>query len=310
MKVVFFSESGLVGKAPRNHPNARNDISWSIMMNADWCPYDNKPTDYYDLGVITIPKTRPDINVEELKKHCDKIVIMQEGPHWYFQDYSVEQQFQFVQTLREADWVWCHNESDVSYYEGLGCEDVRVMRTLMIPEGLPAKGYSTDKSGIILGGNFTSWYSGLDSYLIAQAVNDKITNVSMGRKQPQEDLIDDITYLPYMTWREWIKECSKYKVGVHMMRTHAAGTFSMNLSYHSTPCLGYSGLDTQDLLHPQTTVEVGDIKGASIILKRLYESDNFYQECSEQTKELFDKYYTEEAWLEDFKKVNKEFNNG
>ena len=310
MKVVFFSESGLVGKAPKNHPNARNDIAWSIMMNADWCPYDNTPTDYYDLGVVTIPKTRPDINVEELKKHCDKIVIMQEGPHWYFQDYSVEQQFQFVQTLREADWVWCHNESDIGYYEGLGCQDVRVMRTLMIPEGLPAKGYSTDKSGIILGGNFTSWYSGLDSYLIAQAVEDKITNVSMGRKQPQEDLIDDITYLPYMSWRQWIDECSKYKVGVHMMRTHAAGTFSMNLSYHSTPCLGYSGLDTQDLLHPQTTVEVGDIKGASIILKRLYESDNFYQECSEQTKELFDKYYTEEAWLEDFKKVNKEFNNG
>jgi|TARA_R110000744_G_scaffold204777_1_gene323581 hypothetical protein len=310
MNVVFFSESGLVGKAPRNHPNARNDIAWSIMMNADWCPYDNTPTDYYDLGVVTIPKTRPDINVEELKKHCDKITIMQEGPHWYFQDYSVEQQFQFVQTLREADWVWCHNESDIGYYEGLGCQDVRVMRTLMIPEGLPAKGYSTDKSGIILGGNFTSWYSGLDSYLIAQAVEDKITNVSMGRKQPQEDLIDDITYLPYMSWRQWIDECSKYKVGVHMMRTHAAGTFSMNLSYHSTPCLGYSGLDTQDLLHPQTTVEVGDIKGASIILKRLYESDNFYQECSEQTKELFDKYYTEEAWLEDFKKVNKEFNNG
>ena len=310
MNVVFFSESGLVGKAPRNHPNARNDIAWSIMMNADRCPYDNTPTDYYDLGVVTIPKTRPDINVEELKKHCDKIVIMQEGPHWYFQDYSVEQQFQFVQTLREADWVWCHNESDIGYYEGLGCQDVRVMRTLMIPEGLPAKGYSTDKSGIILGGNFTSWYSGLDSYLIAQAVEDKITNVSMGRKQPQEDLIDDITYLPYMSWRQWIDECSKYKVGVHMMRTHAAGTFSMNLSYHSTPCLGYSGLDTQDLLHPQTTVEVGDIKGASIILKRLYESDNFYQECSEQTKELFDKYYTEEAWLEDFKKVNKEFNNG
>jgi hypothetical protein len=310
MKVVFFSESGLVGKAPRNHPNARNDIAWSVMMNADWCPYDNTPTDYYDLGVVTIPKTRPDINVEELKKHCDKIVIMQEGPHWYFQDYTVEQQFQFVQTLREADWVWCHNKSDVGYYEGLGCEDVRVMRTLMIPEGLPAKGYSKDKSGIILGGNFTSWYSGLDSYLIAQAVEDKITNVSMGRKQPQEDLIDDITYLPYMSWREWINECSKYKVGVHMMRTHAAGTFSMNLSYMSTPCLGYRGLDTQDLLHPQTTVEVGDIKGASTILKRLYESDNFYQECSEQTKELFDKYYTEEAWLEDFKKVNKEFNNG
>ena len=308
--VVFFSESGIVGKVQRDFPNARNDIAWSIMMDADWCPYDNTPTDYYDLGVITIPKTRPDINVKELKKHCDKIAIMQEGPHWYFQDYTVEQQFQFVQTLREADWVWCHNQSDVGYYEGLGCEDVRVMRTLMLPEGLPPKGCSKDKSGIILGGNFTSWYSGLDSYLIAQAVDDKITNVSMGRKQPQEDLIDDITYLPYMTWRQWIDECSKYKVGVHMMRTHAAGTFSMNLSYHSTPCLGYKGLDTQDLLHPQTTVEVGDIKGASTILKRLYEDKYFYQECSEQTKELFDYLYSEAAWLEDFKKVNKEFNNG
>ena len=113
-----------------------------------------------------------------------------------------------------------------------------------------------------------------------------------------------------MSWREWIDECGKYKVGIHMMRTHAAGTFSMNLSYHGTPCLGYSGLDTQDLLHPQTTVKLGDIRGAQRILKKLYNDKYFYHECSEQTKELFDKHYSEEAWLEDFKKVNKEFNNG
>jgi hypothetical protein len=57
-------------------------------------------------------------------------------------------------------------------------------------------------------------------------------------------------------------------------------------------------------------VELGDIRGAQRILKKLYDDEGFYQECSEQTKELFNKYYTEEAWLEDFKKVNKEFNNG
>ena len=310
MKVVFFSESGLVGKAPRNHPNARNDIAWSVMMNADWCPYGKTPTEHYDLGVVTIPKTKPDLNVNSFRQYCDKVVVMQEGPHWYFQDYSVQQQFQFVQNLRSADWVWCHNKSDVGYYEGLGCEDVRVMRTLMLPEGLDSAQYSSDKKGIILGGNFTSWYSGLDSYLIAQSVNEPITNVSMGRKQNQEDLIEDITYLPYMTWREWIQECGKYKVGVHMMRTHAAGTFSMNLAYHGTPCIGYKGLDTQDLLHPQTTVELGDIQGAQKILNKLYEDDNFYKECSEQTKELFEEHYSEEAWSNDFQKVNKEFRNG
>ena len=38
MKVVFFSESGIVGKVDRKHPNASNEIAWSIMMDADWCP--------------------------------------------------------------------------------------------------------------------------------------------------------------------------------------------------------------------------------------------------------------------------------
>ena len=84
----------------------------------------------------------------------------------------------------------------------------------------------------------------------------------------------------------------------------------MNLSWHGTPCIVYSSLDTQDLLHPQTTVELGDITKAQSILKRLYDDESFYQECSEQTKELFDKYYSEEAWLDDFQKVNKEFKNG
>ena len=304
MKVVFFSESGIVGKTPRNHPNARNDIAWSIMMDADWCPYGKQPTDHYDLGVVTIPKTKPNLDIDSFRQHCDKIVVMQEGPHWYFQDYSVEEQFQFIENLRKADWVWCHNKSDVSYYEGLGCEDVRVMRTLMLPEGLDCQLTTSQKNGIILGGNFTSWYSGLDSYLIAHAVNEPITNVSMGRKQEQEQEIDDIKYLPYMDWREWINHIGQYRVGVHLMRTHAAGTFSMNLAYHGTPVIGYKGLDTQELLHPQTTVKVGDLVGAKEIMTKLTEDEDFYQECSEQTRSRFKKYYSEEAWLKHWRREN------
>ena len=88
------------------------------------------------------------------------------------------------------------------------------------------------------------------------------------------------------------------------MRTHAAGTFSMNMSWHGTPVIGYSGLDTQELLHPQTTVEVGDLVGAKKIMIKLTEDEDFYQECSEQTKELFNKHYSEEAWLEHWRKQN------
>ena len=177
----------------------------------------------------------------------------------------------------------------------------------MIPDGLDSQVGSPYKDGILLGGNFVSWYGGMDSYLVASEVNEQKYGVSMGRKQEQEDLIDDIKYLPYMSWREWINHIGQYKVGVHMMRTHAAGTFSMNMSWHGTPVIGYKGLDTQDLLHPQTTVEVGDLVGARKIMKRLYENQDFYDECSEQTENLFEKYYSEDAWMKHWRRENETY---
>ena len=181
------------------------------------------------------------------------------------------------------------------------------MRSMMIPDGLDSQVGSPYKDGILLGGNFVSWYGGMDSYLVASEVNEQKYGVSMGRKQEQEDLIDDIKYLPYMSWREWINHIGQYKVGVHMMRTHAAGTFSMNMSWHGTPVIGYKGLDTQDLLHPQTTVELGDLVGARKIMKRLYENQDFYDECSEQTENLFEKYYSEDAWMKHWRRENETY---
>jgi hypothetical protein len=79
----------------------------------------------------------------------------------------------------------------------------------------------------------------------------------------------------------------------------------MNMSWHHSPVIGYEGLDTQELLHPQTTVQVGDLLGARQLMRRLTEDEDFYQECSEQTGRRFKKYYSEEAWLNHWKKENK-----
>ena len=299
--IVFFSESNIRGKVPRDFENARTEFGWSIMLDADWCPIGQQPnSDIYDLGIVIIPKNNPNVDMQHVRKYCNKVAVMQEGPHWYFQDYPVDKQIHYINCLREADWVYCHNKSDVDYYLGLDCKDVRVMRSMMIPERLESSGYSKDKSGILLGGNFVSWYGGMDSYLVASEIDEKKYGVSMGRKQDQEDAIDDIEYLPYMSWRNWIKHIGKYKVGVHMMRTHAAGTFSMNMSYHGTPVIGYYGLDTQELLHPQTTVDIGDLRSAKFILEKLYENEDFYKECSEESLYLFQKHYSEEAWIKDW----------
>ena len=298
MKVAFFSETGTNQKYPRDFPNARTEVAWCLALDAPMCHLKQLPNDHFDLGIVIIPKNNPNIDLNHIRTICDKVTVMQEGPHWFFQDYDITNQFHYYNCLVEADWVYCHNYSDMKYYKGLGCKDVRGMRSLMIPEGLKPRGELG--SGTIIGGNFVSWYGGFDSYLVARETNDKISAPSMGRKQEQESMIEDINYLPYMSWREWINNLSQYHIGIHLMRTHAAGTFAMNCAFHGIPCIGYRGLDTQELLHTNTMVDVGDLYEAKKIVLRLKEDTYFYKECSEIAKSGFQKYYTEEKWKESF----------
>jgi len=304
MKVAFFSETGNNQKYPRDFPNARTECAWAIALDAPMCALDVLPDEHFDLGIVIIPKNNPKVNLDFIRKCCDKVAVMQEGPHWYFQDYDIEKQFHYYNSLISADWVYCHNESDVMYYRGLGCKDVRVMRSLMIPSGIPSRSEWGDAT--MIGGNFVSWYGGFDSYMVAREIGDPISAPSMGRKQPQEDLIEDIQFLPYMNWREWINCLSQYNIGVHLMRTHAAGTFAMNCSFHTIPCIGYRGLDTQEILHPLTTVEVGDLQRAKEIALKLKNDEEFYKGCSEETQYRFNEFYTEEKWLENWKVINNE----
>ena len=297
MKIAFFSETGNNKRYPRDFANARTEVAWCLALDAPMCALDVLPNEHFDLGIVIIPKNNPKVSLDFIRKCCDKVAVMQEGPHWYFQDYDIDKQFHYYNTLMEADWVYCHNKSDVNYYVGLGCKDVRVMRSLMIPEGLIQRSEWGDAT--IIGGNFVSWYGGFDCYIVAREIGDPITAPSMGRKQEQEDAIEDIQYLPYMNWREWINCLSQYNIGIHLMRTHAAGTFAMNCAFHGIPCIGYKGLDTQDTCHPLTTVKVGDLDHAVEIADML-NRNKFYNMCSKTSREMFERFYTEETWLENW----------
>ena len=303
MNIVFFSESNIRGKLPRNFENARTEIAWAITLDAEWCPIGEEPLGKYDLGIVIIPKNNPNVDITKLRKWCGKIAIMQEGPHWFFQDYTIDKQFNYFNTLMDADLVYCHNESDVNYYLGLGCKDVRVMRSLMITDGLVPR--NEWGNGTMIGGNFVSWYGGFDSYIVAREIGNPISCPSMGRKQPQEDAIEDIQYLSYMSWREWITCLSQYDIGVHLMRTHAAGTFALNCGFHGIPCIGYKGLDTQEILHPLTTVEVGDLDEAKRIGKKLKDDEKFYKLCVDTTQKRYEANYTEEVWKRNWEIRNK-----
>ena len=303
MKIGFFAESGTNQKYPRDFPNSRTEVAWCLALDAPMCSLSQLPNDRFDLGIVIIPKTNPNIDLKGIREVCDKVAVMQEGPHWYFQDYTIDSQFNYYNLLMSADWVYCHNESDINYYKGLGCVDVRVMQSLMIPEGLASR--SEWGNGTIIGGNFVSWYGGFDSYIVARKIGNPIVAPSMGRKQELESQIEDIQYLPYMSWRDWISNLGQYNIGIHLMRTHAAGTFAMNCGFHGIPCIGYYGLDTQQTIHPHTTVEVGNLSSAKDIALKLKNDEEFYQMCSEVALFNYENEYTEENWKLNWEARNK-----
>mgnify|MGYP003113284191 FL=1 len=300
MSIAFFTEMGFEGKIPRNHPNMRTEFAWMCALNADHYNYKSTPNKQYDLGIIIIPKKNPNFDINTLKNCCNKIAVMQEGPHWYFQDYSLDKQIWYYNTLTSADIIFTHNKIDKKYYEGLtNHQDVRVLQSLMIEDSIGELN-NIERKGVIIGGNFVNWYGGFDSYIVASEHYDKVVAPSMGRKQPGEEQL--IEHLPYMNWKEWIHKLNEFKIGVHLMRTHAAGTFALNCAYLGIPCIGYEGLDTQEICHPDLTVKVGHLDEAKEILGKLKNNSYLYKECSSTAKENYKKYYHENIFNSTFKK--------
>ena len=309
MKIAFFTEGNIGGKVSRGYPNMRTDMAWLSTLNADRIPYFHvdQVTEKYDLGICIIPKQlehSPDININLIKTKCDRICSMQEGPQWVFQDYSLSQQIWFYNILQEMDFLFVHNQIDKKYFEGLTNKECKIMPSLMIEDrikDLP----QIERTGVMIGGNFCSWYGGFDSYMIAQEFNDNIFIPSMGRKIEGEEQMENLTHLPYMEWVQWIRELNKRKYGVHLMRTQAAGTFALNCAYLGIPCIGYKGLDTQMICHPDTTIEIGDLPKAKQIAKKLRLDEEFYLYCSNNVKENYKNYYHEDKFNNTFQKQFK-----
>ena len=304
MNIAFFSENGFTGKVSRDHLNMRVEFAWMCALGADhYNIHDNvsKYMDNYDLGIIIIPKKNPQFDLDSIKKCCKKVATMQEGPHWYFQDYPISQQIWFYNVLKDMDFLFVHNEIDKKYYEGLTGKECKVMPSLMIEDSI-SNLQSTNRSNVIIGGNFCQWYGGFDSYMVAQEFEEMIYVPSMGRRIPREEEMENLNHLPYMNWVEWINRLNQFKYGVHLMRTHAAGTFALNCAYLGIPCIGYEGLDTQMICHSDCTVEVGDITKARKRAIRLASDKDFYTECSINAKKKFNELYAESVYKE---RINK-----
>ena len=300
MEIAFFTEGNWQGNIPRHHPNMRTEMAWMCTMNADHYNINDEPNQQYDLGIVIIPKNNPEFEPSRLKQYCTQLASMQEGPHWYFQDYTLDRQIWFYNTLMEMDFLFVHNKIDKKYFGGLTSKECKIMPSLMIEDSLNELP-TEDRSGVMIGGNFCHWYGGFDSYMVAQTFEEKVFIPSMGRKIEGEEQMDNLHHLPYMNWTQWIYELNKRKYGIHLMRTHAAGTFALNCAYLGIPCIGYKGLDTQEVCHPECTIELGNIIQAKQIAEKLKKDEEFYLHCSNKAKEKYKTFYHENKFNHSFK---------
>tara|TARA_Y100000389_G_scaffold199880_1_gene239175 strand:- start:809 stop:1789 length:981 start_codon:yes stop_codon:yes gene_type:complete len=324
MKVAFLTEMGFEGVIPNTHPNARTEFAWMNALDAIHYPLQNyKSVSDYDVVFIIFPKGKlflsaegskitdglnPASNylqepiVDILKSVNKKVYYIQEGPHWWWNDYEIIDQIQFYNFLAKTDGIFAHNESDVNYYSGLlPTKKVEVIPTLMI-ENLIRGISSKPEDKVLIGGNFARWYGGFESYMVATEFDVPIWAQESHAKRNNEGAMEDLHHFDRMVWIDWMKEVSKFKYAVHLMPTVAAGTFSLNCAYFGIPVIGNIKVDTQKTLHPMTSVDVSNVKGARELAKKLKENDEFYNQCSKLARQQYESYYTKKTWLTEMNK--------
>jgi len=326
MKIAFFTENPFYGTPNKGHKNMRTDMAWLVGLDAvnvpihhlsdQFCEEQDLKENSFDIGIVIIPKTHVSKIWKRLgedsliNKLCSKVGYMQEGPNWYWQNWSAIDQINYINTLTDADFILCHNEEDQVYYTGLIPDvPIRILPSLMVDSALeyiinPLS--PEERSNIILGGTFCSWYGGMDSFVVASSVDGgDIYAPSMGRKGDDEALVQGIEFLPYLEWLNWIKTLNNFKYGIHLMRTYAAGTFALNCAYLGIPCIGYESLDTQRKCHPNLTVKEGDLSTARLFLNKLNSDPGFYREQSAIAKENYNTYFSEKVFRKKMKYVLK-----
>ena len=316
MKIAFMTEMGFEGKVPSNHSNMRTEFAWMHALDADHRHIHNyREVSGYDHIFVIFPKGRVYLDacgsqlvvdrnpvsdllvkeiVDRLKLNNRKVYIVQEGPHWLWNDYEMVDQVLFYNMLTSSDGIFAHNEHDVKYYKGMFPNvPVHVIPTLMI-DSIVQDIVPVREEKVIIGGNFARWYGGMESFTVAQRFEVPIWGQTSHAMREGEDQL--IQHLPRVMWTDWMKQLSSFKYAVHLMPTIAAGTFSLNCAYFGIPCIGNEKVDTQRLCHPELAVDVEDVEKAAILAQRLVDDPNFYQECSKAAKESYKKYYNKELF--------------
>lgn len=324
MKIAFLTEINHEGYWPLDFPNARTEICWMLALNAyHYNIWKYESVKDYDHVFVIIPKGEVYLNAvgstlvdkknptsallssnftEILKNNNKKVYFIQEGSvDRQFNDYELIDQFNYHNHLQNFDILFAHNEYDTLYYKGMfPNKRVEVIPPLML-EHLISDVKWNPENKIMLGGNFSHFYRGFQSFMIADEIKDHEKWVMTSHStRIHENEIENLNIMPRFSWVDWMKELSTFKFGIHLMDLRAAGTFALNCGYYGIIVIGNKQMDTYRLIYPEWSVDVYDLKKArdlANILNIKSGDRKFLIDTSVYIRDNYKKHFVKDVWV-------------
>ncbi len=261
IKINIFSINSILGQVPDNFPNMRVEFCWAKAFNANMIPLSRMMEYEGDIAIFILPKKERiyDKQILEYKKRYPqcKVGTMQEGPIDYFYNFSVVERMDLFEILDSLDFNLVHNIADKWYLQNLVSTPLFVLPSIYDESKISILSHQINQQGIILSGSMCSWYGGtyivrvLQKHFPEQSITIPIAHPP-GRITPDEKqfLIEQgINIQQCLSWTNWITQLQQFKLGINLMPTRAAGTFSLNCAIVGIPCIGFEDLDTQKKYH-------------------------------------------------------------
>jgi hypothetical protein len=305
--IAFITELPFNDNVSRDYPHMRTEFAQMCALKADHYNYKHissiKQT--YNHIILLISKSdsirdwlynTPDL-VDNLRLVGKKIWFMQEATAQIYHQFELHHQIRHYNLLQEVDGILTENKTDYNYFKGIvgSTKDIYTIPTLIIPDNFFKLRTVERKNKTMVGGNFTKWYAGFDSYLVASEFNNHISIPKMRTVKNESDFVE---ILPHIQFNQWMYKLSEYKYGVHLMPNITAGTFNLNCSFLGIPCIGYIDSDTQRICQPSLSVDKYDLQSAINMAKMLKEDKEFYNHCSKEAIQNHDKYFSESVFLD------------
>jgi len=317
-KILFVSELGHTSKVSRDYKHMRTEFAQMCALQSDHCPIYQlekyNQTDY-DHVILLLSKTTQlreyllNVDIVDLaRKFGKKVWFMQEATCWIHQKMSLPHQVTHINILNSVDGILSENVTDYKYYRGVAPNTpVHTIPTLIIEDSLLDARKVKKQDKTMIGGNCSDWYGGFDSYLVADTYQNKIDMPRMRNVDFHEQL-PRLSVLPHVQFYDWIYKLAEYKYTVHLMPAITAGTFCLNSAFLGIPCIGYKDSDPQRLCQPNLSVELYDIESAMELARLLKNDKDFYNDCSKDAINNYNKYYNEKVFLDYMGEILNETN--